>query len=428
MLLDENPRRAVINISKPIILATFVESIYSIVDTIWVSKLGTLALSAIGASFPLLILLYAISWGLGIGVSSAISRRIGAKREEEIKEVIGTSVVLGLLFSILLFIVSLFLSDIYSLMGIYGEVKKLSISYIAPILKFSIIFIFFDIVLGILRGMGESKKVMKVSVIGSFLNIILDPIFIYTLNLGIAGAAYATLISLIIGALSVKSSVKLHLRFNFKIAKDLLRVSLPTTFIDLSTAVIFFFLTSLVSKVSGNYGLAIYTASLRVTDLGFIPIIGLASGATSVIGAYYGAKDIKRLKEAYFFSIKLGLAMEALIVVLLIILSPYLALLFTFENSNIYKDLVFYIKIASLYLLFMPPFFISTSLYQGIGEGEKAFFLSLLRNFLRVIFPYLLAINLFFIFIGLILGELVSSLISFILSLLALKFIEKRVL
>ncbi|WP_456419365.1 MATE family efflux transporter [Methanocaldococcus infernus] len=428
MLLDENPRRAVINISKPIILATFVESIYSIVDTIWVSKLGTLALSAIGASFPLLILLYAISWGLGIGVSSAISRRIGAKREEEIKEVIGTSVVLGLLFSILLFIVSLFLSDIYSLMGIYGEVKRLSISYIAPILKFSIIFIFFDIILGILRGMGESKKVMKVSVIGSFLNIILDPIFIYTLNLGIAGAAYATLISLIIGALSIKSSVKLYLRFNFKIAKDLLRVSLPTTFIDLSTAVIFFFLTSLVSKVSGNYGLAIYTASLRVTDLGFIPIIGLASGAASVIGAYYGAKDIKRLKEAYFFSIKLGLAMEALIVVLLIILSPYLALLFTFENSNIYKDLVFYIKIASLYLLFMPPFFISTSLYQGIGEGEKAFFLSLLRNFLRVIFPYLLAINLFFIFIGLMLGELVSSLISFILSLLALKFIEKRVL
>ncbi|WP_456471975.1 MATE family efflux transporter, partial [Methanocaldococcus sp.] len=293
------------------------------------------------------------------------------------------------------------------------------------LLKFSLLFILFDIALGIVRGEGRSREVMKASILASLSNIVLDPIFIYNLNFGIEGAAYATLLSVFFGLISLINKIRISINFSFNIAKDILRVSLPTTFVDLTTALTFFILTSLVSKVTNSYGLAVYTAALRITDLGFIPVIGLSSGTVSVIGAYYGAKDFKRLKEAYIFSIKFGVILELIITLLIIIFAPFLALLFTKENSTIYKDLVFYIRLSSLYLIIMPLFFNTASLYQGIGRGEGALYLSLLRNALRTILPYVWGSSLLSIFLGLISGEYLSAIIALVIGLYTIKKLVK---
>ncbi|CAB3288939.1 conserved membrane protein of unknown function [Methanocaldococcus lauensis] len=443
ILLDD-PKKAVINVSKPIIVATFIESIYSLVDSIWVSGLGYNALAAIGASFPILISVYAISWGLSIGISSGISRKIGERNKEEANKVANHGIVLAIIMGIL-FIILVYpnLNSIFSLMGTYGLCKTLAVEYSKILVLGVIIINLCDALYGIFRGEGNTKIVMIASIVGTVSNIILDPIYIYKLNLGIIGASIATILSVFIALLILsyklfikKSSyITVNLK-NFKpdlkIISDLIRVGLPTSFIDLTVAVSFFIMTSLIMLVGDSKDLAVYTGALRITEFGFIPMLGLASGATSVLGASYGAKEFKKLKTAYFYTIKIGVLMEIVIVSLIVLFSPILAYLFTYTkiSMGIHEELVKALRIIPLYLIFTPFILTTSALFQGIGKGEKSLIIAIFRSLVchisyAYIFAVILGLGIFGIYISLVFGDFTSGIFSLIFGIIAINSMLK---
>ncbi|XRP97729.1 MATE family efflux transporter [Methanocaldococcus sp. 16A] len=443
-ILLGNPKKAIIEVSKPIIVATFIESIYSLVDSIWVSGLGADALAAVGASFPILISIYAVSWGLSVGISSGIARRVGAKNKVEADKVANHAIILALISGIL-YILAVYpnLDTLFSLMGTYGACKSLAIKYSNILVLGVVIFTICDALYGIFRGEGNTKIVMIASVVGTLTNIILDPIFIYMLNLGISGASYATLIAITISLLILAYNlfikkacyvtVKLSkFKPNLDIIIDLIRVGIPSALMEMTVAVSFFIMTSIIMIVGGSEGLAVYTGALRITEFGFIPMLGLASGATSVIGATYGAKSFEKLKTAYFYTIKIGILMEIVIVALIMLLSPVLAYLFTYTevSMGIHEELVRALRIVPLYLLFTPFILTTSAMFQGIGKGEKSLIIAIFRSLVchigyAYLFAIILGLGMFGIYGGLVTGEFTSGIFAFLFGILTIKTLIK---
>ncbi|WP_290597177.1 MULTISPECIES: MATE family efflux transporter [unclassified Archaeoglobus] len=166
----------------------------------WVAGLGPNALSAVGIFFPLFFIFLAISLGLNVGSNSAISRRIGAKDVRGANLTAIHAFLVGFLVSIPMTASVILLTPAMILLGAGGEVLQLSIEYGRIMILGSVFLMFNNTSMGILNGEGNAKRAMYANTIGSVLNIILDPIFIYVLNLGVAGAAHASVLSMVISS------------------------------------------------------------------------------------------------------------------------------------------------------------------------------------------------------------------------------------
>lgn len=184
--------------------------------------------------------------------------------------------------------------------------------------------------------------------------------------------------------------------------------------------------------VGDSRGLAVYTGALRITEFGFIPMLGLASGATSVIGATYGARSFEKLKTAYFYTIKIGVLMEIIIVALIMLLSPILAYLFTYTKTSmgIHEELVKALRIVPLYLLFTPFILTTSAMFQGIGKGEKSLIISIFRSLIchisyAYLFAVILGLGMFGIYSGLVVGEFTAGIFAFLFGVLAIKALIK---
>ena len=191
-----DPKKAIIKLSGPMIAAMFLMSTYNIVNAIWVAGLGSDALAAVGFVTPLFMILMGLSNGLGAGVASLISRRIGAKD----KTGADNAAVHGLLFVIILsavFTVPLMLltGPIVTLFGA-GETAGLATQYGQIVFLGMALLLFTNIAYAILRAEGDAKRAMYVMGASSILNIILDPLLIYSAGMGIAGAAWGMIVSL----------------------------------------------------------------------------------------------------------------------------------------------------------------------------------------------------------------------------------------
>ncbi|CAD6494164.1 MAG: MatE [Candidatus Argoarchaeum ethanivorans] len=191
-----DPKKAIIKLSLPMIAAMSIQAIYNLADAIWVSGLGANALAAIGFVFPFFFLAIGLSNGLGIGAASAISRRIGASDKPGADNIAVHTIALMLLF-VVVFTVPLFAfaREIFVFIGAVNVIG-MTVAYGKVVIAGSIFIFFTNIANAILRGEGDVKRAMYAMALGAGLNIVLDPIFIYTFDLGIAGAAWATLLSL----------------------------------------------------------------------------------------------------------------------------------------------------------------------------------------------------------------------------------------
>jgi len=200
-ILLGDPEKAVIKLSIPIIVAMAVQTIYSLTDTFWVAGLGADALAAVGFAFPFFVIQMALTSGLGVGGGAAISRRIGARDKAGADNVAVHTFVIMLVFTVVLTVIGLSLvRDLFVYSGA-GETTPLGVAYARVIFAGSFVFFFTNVSNSILRSEGDSKRSMKSMVLGSLLNVVLDPIFIYVLDMGVAGAALATVLSFAISGL-----------------------------------------------------------------------------------------------------------------------------------------------------------------------------------------------------------------------------------
>ena len=254
-------KKAILKLSIPMIIAMSVQTIYNFVDALWVSgfasnfftsfeipETGKGALAAIGFVFPFFMMAVAISTGLGVGGGSAISRKIGSNDKKGADNIAIHSVIITILIAIVFSLLLFTFSDrIFSWIGA-GDSLNMTISYGRIIFAGSIAIFFTNIANALLRGEGDAKRAMYAMMLGAGINIILDPIFIYTFALGVTGAAYATILSM-----GLTSSILIYwlflrkntyvsfnfrdFKFNKDVIKDIFRVGLPASFQQLSMSI-----------------------------------------------------------------------------------------------------------------------------------------------------------------------------------------------
>lgn len=440
-----DPKKAVLSLSGPMIIGMLVHSLYNVVDGIWIAGLGSDALAAIGLFFPIFMVIVSLATGIGVGGSSAISRKIGAKDKEMADSAAMQTLLIGLIIGILLSSVMLpFLKEIFACIGAKGRVIRLSIDYARVLVSGAVTLVFTNIASGILRGEGDTKRAMYAMVLGSGLNIVLDPIFIYKLKMGVVGAAWATFTSvcvtsgLMIFWLFVKKDTYVHIgfipfRFNSGIVKEILRVGVPSSFALLSMSLAMFVLNSIIVKAGGTDGIAVFTSAWRILMLGTVPLLGIAMGVTTVTGANYGAKDIYRLEVGYLYGIRLGFIIEFGIVALVMVLAPQLSYLFTYSKgaAHISGDLIKAFRCLVWLLPSVPFGMLTSALFRGIGRGENSLAVTILRTIvMQVFFGYLFGITLGFgivgVWWGMVLGNIMGAAIAFVWGRITIEGLKKQ--
>jgi len=427
-----DPRKAVLKISVPMMIAMFVSSMYNVADAVWVSGLGSNALAAVGLFFPFFMMIIALASGIGVGGSSAISRRIGERNKEAADNTAIHTFVVGIVIAGAVSLPFIpFLNQIFVSMGSDVSVAGMASRY-ARILFGGSIFLFLSYIgNAILRGEGDAKRAMYAMVVGSALNIILDPVFIYTFKLGVAGAAWATLISMVISFIPVAywlfvkkdTYVDMSLkdfRPDRKIAKEIFRVGVPASLAQLSMSIAMFGLNWIILGVGGDDGIAIFTSGWRVTMIGIIPLLGMAIGVTAVTGAAYGARDMEKLEAAYLYGIKIGMGVEIVVAVSTAIFASQIAYLFTYSegSASLYGELVNFLRWMVLFYITTPLGMLTSSMFNGIGKGERALTVTVLRTIiLQIAMAYLFAMVLDFgltgVWMGIVTGNVTAALVSF---------------
>jgi putative MATE family efflux protein len=427
-----DPKKAIIKLSLPMIIAMSANTIYNLVDALWVSGLGSDALAAIGFVFPFFFMIMALATGLGIGGGSAISRRIGSQDKKGADDVASNTIVIMLIIATILTITLLiFVDDILVCFGCQN-VLDMAIDYARIIFGGTIIIFFAHIAYAILRAEGDAKRTMYTMILGAFLNIILDPIFIYTLNLGVAGAAWATVLSITISSMimiywlflkkdTYVSFTFRHFHFNLPVLKDIFKVGLPSSIQQLSMSITMIILNFIIVDVANSDGVAVYTTGWRVATIAILPLLGIATAVVSVTGAAYGARSFEKLKTSFMYAVKIGFIIEIFVGLGTFLLAPLITAVFTTAEGSLslVDDLEYFLRIIWLFYPGAAFGIFSSAMFQGTGKGINALLATILRTlvlttFLGIVFSYVFHFGLSGIWWSLVVANLLGSMISFV--------------
>ena len=426
-----NPKKAIVKLSIPMIVAMSVHTLYNFVDGLWVAGLGPDALSAVGFFFPFFFLIMALSAGIGVGGSAAISRMIGAKDKKKADAVASHTLVLMVIAAIVLALpFFIFAPTIFAWLGA-GPVATMAGEYARIIFGGTLIIFFGQVASALLRGEGDVKRAMAVMMISSGLNIILDPIFIYLLKLGVAGAAWATMVSICFSSgylfywFFIKRdtyvSIKFRgFRFRKAIMSEILKVGIPVSFQQMTMSIAMLILNLIAVKVGGTDGVAIFTTGWRVVLFATLPLYGIATAVVSVTGAAFGGRAFKKLDSGYMYAIKIGVVIELVMAVITFILAPQIAWLFTFtqESVRIRADLINFLRIMCIFFPAVSPGMLSSAMFQGTGKGSHSLAMTFIRTILLAVplaycFAVILDFQLTGLWWGVVLGNSLGAMIAF---------------
>ncbi len=426
-----DPKKAIIKLSVPMIFAMTVQTLYNLIDVLWVSGLGPDALAAVGFVFPFFFMALALSTGLGIGGGSAISRRIGAKDKDGADSIAVHSILLSLIIAIVFTIIFLiFAYDIFSLLGA-GRTTATATLY-ARIIALGTTAVFFSFVANaILRAEGDAKRAMFAMALGGILNIILDPIFIYTFGLGVPGAAWATVLSMSVSSmllfywlfLKKDTYVTFHFRgfhFQKKIIKDILLVGLPASVQQFSMSIMMLLINVILVSVGGTDGVAVFSAGWRVATIATLPLLGIATGVVSVTGAAYGTREYPKLNTAYMYAIKIGFVIGLTLAIATFVLAPLISAAFTQAEAStrIADDLTAFIRIICIFYPGTAFGMLSSAMFQGTGKGINALIVTIIRTIILAtplawLFSTILFLDITGVWWGIVAGNLTGSFIAF---------------
>lgn len=388
-----DPRKAIIKLSIPMVVAMSAHTIYNVTDAIWVAGLGPEALAAVGFVFPFFFMAMAVASGVGIGGGAAISRRIGARDKGGADSIASHSIVLMLICVVVFTVATLVTAEpMLRQMGA-GAALEPAVQY-AKILFSGIVFVFFQqTAISILRSEGDVKRAMYAMVGGAVLNMVLDPVFIYTMGLGVGGAALASVVAMfLVSAVTfywLFLEKKTYVSFRFKGFRfvgghvwDISRVGFPASISQMSMAIMAFAVTTIVALVGGPDGVAVYTTGWRMIALAALPVLGVASAVTSVSGAAFGAGECEKIKISYLYALKACVAIEGVFALTMVVFAPQIVWIFTWssDTGRIVEDIIVFLRISWVVLPAAAFGMLSAAMFQGVGRGLYALILTLLRT------------------------------------------------
>lgn len=381
--------KLICTLAIPTTASQLISTIYNTADTYFVSQIGTSASAAVGVVFALMSIIQALGFGLGMGASSLISRRLGAKQNDEANKYASSAVAAAFVAGCTVMILGLaMLNPLMRLLGSTETMLPYSASYGRIILMGAPVMCVAFTLNGILRAEGEAFLAMWGLCTGGILNMILDPIFIFSFHMGIAGAALATVLSQFISFIILasffvrgKSIVLLKPRSISGKASDyvLIVTTGAPTFTRQGLASLASAMLNVAASAFGDAAVAAVTISNKIYLLVRNIIIGIGQGFQPVAGYNYGAKNYRRTREAFWFATKLGTVINIIATVIISMNAP--AVITWFRND---PDVI---KIGTRALYFacavMPFMAFSTyvnQVFQCIGLRIPATFLASSRQ------------------------------------------------
>lgn len=378
LILNGNMYKVLITLAIPIMINNLIQTLYNLVDGIWVSKLGSVPFAAVSFVWPVEFLFISIGAGISIASTSLLSQLIGAGKDKETSIYSSQIIILSILASLIFSTIGFLLTPIIvSLMGANSDLAYYSNIYLR-ITFVSMPFTFFYFAFNsMLVAQGNTVLPTILSGISAIINGILDPIFIFVFNLGIAGAALATLTSKVILVISgiviicrMKSQMKPNFK-NFKINKEIIKevisVGLPSSIGQSGSALGFICLNGFIASY-GTSTMAAFGMVNRITSIIQQPAMGIGSTLVTVTGQNLGAnkKDrvIEGFKKASFLTLSICLAG-------FVVLMVYNEEIINFfmqskDNPEVIEEGITYLK----YIVFSTPLMGMFSVYQGIFQGS----------------------------------------------------------
>lgn len=402
-MITGDPKKAIIKLAIPMMVSMLLIMLYNIADSIWVAGLGPDALAAVGFITPLFMVLVGLGNGIGAGANSLIARYIGAENVREANNAGLHGILLAVIISVVFtIIIEVFMVPILEMMGA-GATIQYAMDYSYIIFGFLFIFVYSGVASAIFRSEGDMRRATIAIAVTAIMNIILDPIFIYVFNFGIAGAAWATVISATVSCVVMsywiwgKKDLYLDLslknfKYSSKMIVDNLQVAIPSTLESLVFSILAIIVNTMLVMAADTTAVAVYTASMRIVQFAMIPLLGLGTAVLTVSGVAYGAHNHVNLKTAHSYSIKVGFAISIAIGIVMFIFSSQLAAMFSYTEASavLSPQIAQAISVLSLFVLAIPHGMMSSMMFQGVGKGTYSLLITLLRSLiLESVFAYL---------------------------------------
>lgn len=392
--------KLIVTMSVPAMFSMLIQSLYNIVDSMYVSKVSTDAFNAVSLAYPFQLLILAFAIGMGVGTSSLISRKLGEGKKNEANNVAKMGIIIAIIISIMFLILAFTVSTPFmKLMSKDQEIISIGSGYLFICMAFSCFSIIELTSSRILQGIGNMIVPMLCQLLGAISNIILDPIFIFNLKLGVNGAAIATVIG---QALAMTLSVSIFIfrkqvvninpigvKFNKSHLIEILNVGLPVTIMNSISSVTTATLNTILStyfptKELGKAAVNVLSIYFKLQSFIFMPIFGINQGGMPILAYNYGAN----LKSRFSKALKLMLITAFVIMFLGFLAFQFIpeVLMQIFEHD----DNMLEISLKALPIIslsFIPAVFsiIFAMTFQAIGHGFKSLMMSLFRQVIILI-------------------------------------------
>ncbi len=395
-ILEGNLNKMLFKFAGPGILGILLGFLYVIVDTIFVGRgVGPLAITALSIALPIMLAMMAVGLMIGTGSASMISRALGKKDKKKAVKVMGNGIILNIALNIIFIIIGyIFIDRMLIFFGASKDVLPIAREYLLIVFPGFTLLSFLIATNDFVRAEGKPRASMYFIAIGSFLNIIIDPIFIFVLKMGIKGAAIATIISQILSTaliiwfyMSGRSIYKFRLsmfKINIKNIKDILFIGCPNFFMmTIASAVVLIFNRSL--RFYGNdIHIAILGIAYRIIGFIQIPVIGIAQSFATISSFNYGAKLYMRVKKVMGITILWTTIISFLAFIPMMFFPRYFLGIFSNDqvliNTGIVplRTLIIFFPLVGLHMVI-------TSFFQSLGKPVQAILVITTKQFLFLI-------------------------------------------
>ncbi len=395
-------------IALPASIGFFFNTMYNVVDTYWGGRHSTDALAALSLSFPIFFIILAMGSGIGTGATALISNALGEGNQKKATRYVGQATSFAFILGVIMTVVGLMVSpSLFRLLGADGTYLSLALSYMNVILLGSVFFMLIYTMNSILNSQGDAKTFRNYLIFGFFLNLILDPWFLYggfgLPALGLPGIAWATVVVQFIGMIYMGSkAVKSELFCKDCLKKlkpdkkdyiELSKQGFPASLNMMTVAIGIFVITYFISQF-GKQAVAAYGIATRIEQIVMLPSIGLEIAALAIIGQNNGAKRYDRVRETMKKSILYGVIILLIGTFAVFILAKFLMGIFTTDPAVVGIG-TSYLRIAAFVFQAYVILYISTSSLQGMKRPLYAIWIGLYRQIAAPLLVFFLLVKVF---------------------------------
>ena len=382
--------KALLAMGIPTMIGMLINALYNLVDAYFVGGLGESQMGAISVVYPLGQVVVGLGLLFGNGAASYISRLLGQRNKKQANKVSSTALYSSLTVGVVIILLSvIFLRPILKVLGATESIMPYAVTY-ASIYIVSCIFNVFNVTMNnIVTSEGAAKTTMCALLIGAVLNIGLDPLFIYTFHLGVAGAAIATAISQMVSTIVYlvyifrkKSVFQFRIKdctFSKEIFSEIFKIGVPTLVFQLLTSISI----SLINNAAGDYGDAAIAGMgvvTRLISMGSLTVFGFIKGFQPIAGYSYGARKFDRLRSAIKTSILWSTVFCVAAGLLLTLFSTTIVSQFTTGNSEMIRIGASSLRINGITFMLFGFYTVYSSLFLALGKGMAGFILGACRQ------------------------------------------------